>query len=225
MRDLADARRYGAAMFEGDEDDERRDGSPAGDGQRELLDQLGQRFLAALDRREQGALDAAEDELRAILRAEPRLAEPRLELARILLDTDRLDDAEDHAREALEVLIGGGQWIDDLPEATVLAIAHATLAEILRRKADEDDVIFGDPDVFRAMVAEAKDHFARSAELDPSEERASYYAFFLGQPGMGGGTVPGWGAPPALTGDADAKPAPSDPMAHHGLALREEPEA
>jgi tetratricopeptide (TPR) repeat protein len=158
-------------MFEGDDHEARE------------LERLGERFMAALARKEQGELDVAEDELRAILRREPRLAEPRLELARILLDTDRLDDAEDHAREALEVLDGGGQWIDDLPEKTVLAIAHATLAEILRRKADEDDVIFGDPDRFHAIVREAKDHFARAHELDPSDEHGSYYAFFLGLPG------------------------------------------
>jgi tetratricopeptide (TPR) repeat protein len=154
----------------------------ADDTEARQLEQLGARFLAALASRERGALDEAEDELRAIVRVEPRLAEPRLELARILLDTDRLDDAEDQAREALDALVAGGQWIDDLPEATVLAIAHATLAEILRRKADEDDVIFGDPDTFHRMVREAKEHFARAAELDPSEEYASYYAFFLGQP-------------------------------------------
>ncbi|MEZ4236167.1 MAG: hypothetical protein R3F59_08390 [Myxococcota bacterium] len=146
------------------------------------LERLSAAFLGALAARERGDLDRAEDELRAIIRAEPRLAEPRLELGRILLDTDRLADAEDQAREGLQILEAGGQWIDDLPDHVTLSIAHALLAEILRRKADEDDVIFGDPDTFRAMVAEAKAHFAKASELDPSEEYASYYAFFLGDP-------------------------------------------
>lgn len=153
------------------------------DSESRALDELGERFMDALRHKEEGRVDAAEDELRAILRAEPRLGEPRLELARILLDTDRLDEAEDQAREALTALQDGGQWTDELPESVVNAIAHATLAEVLRRKADEDDVIFGDPAVFHAMVQEAKDHFARAAELDPSEEYGSYHAFFLGIPG------------------------------------------
>ncbi|MEQ1508617.1 MAG: tetratricopeptide repeat protein [Myxococcota bacterium] len=160
------------------------------------LDALGERFLAALARKERGEIDAAEDELRAILRQEPRLGEPRLELARILLDTDRLDDAEDHAREALEVLLTGGQWIDDLPEAVVQAIAHGTLAEILRRKADEDDVIFGDPEKFHALVREAKDQFAKAAALDPSDDYGSYHAFFLGLPGAAIELGPADAAPP-----------------------------
>ncbi|MEQ1565801.1 MAG: tetratricopeptide repeat protein [Myxococcota bacterium] len=147
------------------------------------LEALAERFVAAMEHRDAGRLDTAEDELRAILRNEPRLAEPRLELSRILLDTDRLDEAEDHVREALEVLIAGGQWTDELPENVVLSVAHGTLAEVLRRKADEDDVIFGDPATFRAMIEESKNHFARAAELDPSDENGSYYAFFLGIPG------------------------------------------
>lgn len=144
-----------------------------------LLDELGRRFVAALRDKEAGRIDRAEDELRAILRVEPRLPEPRMELARLLLDTDRLDDAEDHAREALEALGQGGAWTEEVPEHTVKSIAHATLAEILRRKADEDDVIFGDPAAFRALVEEAREHFAKAAELDPSDATASYYAFHM----------------------------------------------
>src|SRR5262245_28520440 len=114
------------------------------ESEKKVLDELGRRFLAALGHKDAGRIDEAEDLLRGILRQEPRLAEPRLELARVLLDTDRLDEAEDHARDALDVLLKGGQWTDELPEAVMTALAHATLAEILRRKADEDDVIFGD---------------------------------------------------------------------------------
>jgi tetratricopeptide (TPR) repeat protein len=149
----------------------------------EALEALGRRFIAALAAKSAGDIDTAEDELRAILRIEPRLAEPRLELARVLLDTDRVEEAEPHARQALTHLEAGGQWTDELPENVVQALAHALLAEILRRRADEDDVIFGDPDAFHAIVQEAKDHFARAAELDPRDEYASYHAFFLGEDG------------------------------------------
>lgn len=144
------------------------------------LDALAPRFLSALAAREAGRVDAAEDTLRDILRQEPRLPEPRLELARLLLDTDRLGEAEEHARQALDHLEAGGQWTDDLPDEVVQSVAHATLAEILRRRADEDDVIFGAPEAFKALVDEAKLHFRRAAELDPSDDTASYYAFFLG---------------------------------------------
>jgi tetratricopeptide (TPR) repeat protein len=143
------------------------------------------RFLAALSRKEVGDLDAAEEELRSILRVEPRLPEPHLELSRILLDTDRLDEAEVHAREALRLVEAGGQWTDEIPEEVLQALVHATLAEVLRRRADDDDAIFGDESVFRALVDESRQHFARAAELDPQDEYASYHAFFLGLQGQG----------------------------------------
>lgn len=161
---------------------------PAGDdGSDERLRALESRFMTALAHKEANALDKAEEELRAILREEPRLAEPHLELARILLDTNRLPDAESHAREGLAHLSREhGQWTDDLPENVVLALSHALLAEVLRRRADEDDVLFGDPEEFRRLVAESKANFAKAAELDPQDEYSSYYAFFLGIEGQGG---------------------------------------
>ncbi|MEM6929461.1 MAG: tetratricopeptide repeat protein [Myxococcota bacterium] len=138
-------------------------------------------FLSALALKDGGDFDKAEEQLREILRTEPRLAEPHMELARILLETDRLDDAEAHARQAIEILGGdNGQWTDELPENVVMALAHALLAEILRRRADSDEVLFGDPEVFRALVAEAKSHFETAADLDPKDEYSSYYGFFLG---------------------------------------------
>jgi hypothetical protein len=84
-------------------------------------------FVRALDAKEQGDIDDAEDLLREIIRREPRLAEPHMELARICLDTDRLADAEPHAREALAHLAAGGPWTDELPDNVVEALAHAAL--------------------------------------------------------------------------------------------------
>lgn len=151
--------------------------------EQEVLDALGERFLQALSDKDGGRLDAAEDTLREILAVEPRLPEPHLELARLLLDTDRVGEAEPHAREALRFLEAGGQWVEELPAEVVLALAHATLAEILRRRADEDDVIFGEPEAFRALLAESKVHFEQAATLDPSDAYSSYHAFFLGPGG------------------------------------------
>jgi len=147
------------------------------------LDELGRQFMDALRAKSDGKLDVAEDELRAILKVEPRLPEPRMELARILLDTDRLTEAEEQAREARGYLEADGQWTDDIPANVVLALCYGLIAEILRRHADEDDVIFGDAEAFKGIVEESQQLFAKASELDPSDEYASYHAFFLGTKG------------------------------------------
>lgn len=156
------------------------------DAEEGALARLGDRFMAALASKDAGKLDEAEEQLRAILRDEPRLGEPHLELARLLLDTDRLGPAEEHAREAIEHLDRAGAWVDGVPENVVKGLAHAVLAEVLRRHADEDDVIFGDPAQFRAIVDESRREFAQAHLLDPSDDYASYHAFFLGLAGHGG---------------------------------------
>ena len=153
------------------------------DKEAEQLEGLGPRFLSALKAREEGRFDDAEEVFRALLVIEPRLPEPRMELARILLDTDRLEDAEVHARIALDYLKAKGQWNDDIPENELLALANALLAEVLRRLADEDNLIFGDPQKFKAVVKESRELFEEAARLDPTDEYASYYAFFMGTPG------------------------------------------
>jgi tetratricopeptide (TPR) repeat protein len=157
------------------------------DGQENPLDVLAKQFVAALALKRSGKLDKAEDELKAIIRAEPRLPEPHMEVARLLLDSDRLADAESHAREALAHLDASGPWTDEIPSHIVRGLAWALLAETLRRIADEDDVIFGDPDRFRALLEESQDAFSKAAKLDPSDEYASYHAFFLGPQGHGSG--------------------------------------
>jgi tetratricopeptide (TPR) repeat protein len=146
----------------------------------EALASLEGQFLHALRLKDQGRVDDAEDKLRHILKTEPRLAEPHMELGRLLLDTNRVRDAESHAREALQYLEAGGQWTDEIPEHVLLAVAHGLLAEVLRRMADEDDIIFGSPERFRELVAESQQHFTEAARLDSSDEYSSYHAFFLG---------------------------------------------
>lgn len=145
-----------------------------------VLNHLSGLFMGAIEARTSNRLDRAEDLLREIVRTEPRLPEPHLELGRMLLDSDRLDEAEVHTREALTHLQAAGPWVDEVPANVVEALAHAQLAEVLRRRADEDDVIFGEPASFQALVRDAQHHFQRAAELDPSDEYASYHAFFLG---------------------------------------------
>ncbi|TNE89099.1 MAG: hypothetical protein EP330_11715 [Deltaproteobacteria bacterium] len=158
------------------------------DREQQLLIELEPRFMKAIEAKDAGKLDLAEDELRGILRVEPRLAEPRMELARILLDTDRIEEAEEHAREALSQLEAGGQWTDELPENVVLGLSHALLAEVLRRRIEDDDVVFGSAERYQALLDESRKHFEEAARLDPSDEYASYHAFFLGVPGKGADT-------------------------------------
>lgn len=148
--------------------------------EQERLDELGNRFLSALSDKEADRIDDAEEALRAIVSEEPRLAEPRLELARILLDTGRLTEAEEQAREGVAHLDATGPWVDEIPANVLEALAQRLLAEVLRRRADEDDVIFGDPATFHGLVAESKAAFTKAAELDPNDDYSNYYAFFLG---------------------------------------------
>jgi tetratricopeptide (TPR) repeat protein len=130
---------------------------------------LGPRFLAAIEARAAGRVDEALEAFGAILKVEPRLAEPRMEIARIHLETGRIDEAEIEAREALRVLLAGGQWTDDLPENVVQALAWALLGEILKEKAASDEVVFGDPKLFSDLIAESRAAYAKAAELDPSD--------------------------------------------------------
>jgi tetratricopeptide (TPR) repeat protein len=146
----------------------------------EQLDQLGQEFVVALGLKAGGQLDAAFEALSAILKKEPRLAEPRMELARLLLDTDRVAEAEEHARLALADLENHGQWVDNLSETAVLALSHALLAEALRRRIEDDDLLFGKAETVKAILDESRSHFAKAAKLDPSDAYSSYYAVFMG---------------------------------------------
>ena len=144
------------------------------------LEQLGKDFMVAMQLKESGQVDSALEALQAILKVEPRLAEPRMEMARIYLDVDRTTDAEENAKQALEDLGNHGQWVDTLDEGVILALAHALVAEALRRRAEEDDIIFGDPEVFKKMLNDSRNHFAKASELDPSDAYSSYHAFFMG---------------------------------------------
>ncbi len=145
-------------------------------GTEEHLDGLGAQFLGGLKRMEQGDVDGAAEEFRRILKAEPRLAEPRIELSRILIETGQLREAEAEVREAIRILDGGGLWLDTLPEDQVKSVAFGMLAEALRRLAETDDVVFGDPDTWRSIVDESHAAFRKARELDPENSHADYWA-------------------------------------------------
>lgn len=136
-------------------------------------------FMGALEVRRRGDVDKAVELLNDVLKGEPRLAEPRLELGRIQLEMGRLDEAEEQTRQALAVLQAGGQWVDEIPENVMLSLAHNQLAELLRRRAESDEVVFGDPEVFKALLKEAQQHFDTAGKLDPSNEHAGFFAFHM----------------------------------------------
>jgi len=162
-----------------DESDE-GEGESLLDAPEEHLAALGRDFMAAMQAIEKGEVDAGEKALREILKVEPRLAEPRLELARLRLLAEDLESAEVHARQAVSLLDAGGQWNMDVPEAVMASLAHGLLGEILREKASADGVLDGPAETFQAVLREAQLQFQVAADRDPENEHARYHAFHLG---------------------------------------------
>ena len=140
------------------------------------LEGLGDEFMNAIKRMEKNDIDAAAEIFRRILEKEPRLAEPRIELARILIETRQISEAESEVREAIRILENGGQWLEELSEEQVQSVAYSLLAEILRTMAEEDEVVFGDPDKWRAIVDESHAAFRKARSLDPDNAHAEYWA-------------------------------------------------
>ena len=143
------------------------------------LKALAQRFMQALAARSAREVDRAREILEEILKKEPRLPEPHLELAHIHLEAGRLPEAEVHAREGLSWLDRGGQWVDNLQDFQIASLAHGLLGEVLSQKANTDEVVFGDPQVFVELLAESRRHFQEAATRDPENAYAGSQAFFL----------------------------------------------
>jgi tetratricopeptide (TPR) repeat protein len=137
---------------------------------------LGEKFMAALESRRDGKVDDAKTALQEILAMEPRLAEPRMELASISLEAGQLDEAEAQAEEAVRLLESDGQWTEELPDEVVLSIAWSLLGESLRRQAETDAIVFGDPAVFTELTQRAKNAFIKAEALDPHNDHASDWA-------------------------------------------------
>ena len=118
-----------------------------------------------------GDTAGAKDQFKQVLRADPRLPEPYLELAIISREEQDLDLAIDETRMGLELLEKGGQWVDTLPNHVVLAHARNLLAELLVEAAQQGDIPI-QPDVFEPMWNEAVALFESAQETDPDNETA-----------------------------------------------------
>ena len=146
------------------------------------LPKLAQDFMVALELREKGKMDEARLLLQGIVRADPRLPEPHLELGRIWLEAERLDDAEAEAREALALLEKGGQWIETVEEHVVLSIAWSLLGAVLQQQASTDEVVFGPAERFKELVAASRLACEKAAELDPDDTASLLNAKELEEP-------------------------------------------
>ncbi len=144
------------------------------------LESLGERFMQALDLIRNAQIEEAREALREILATEPRLPEPRIELARIFLQEGDLEQAEAQARISLELLEKGGRWNLDISMASMMGLAHGLLAEAIRQKSESDAIVMHDPQQIWELTRQAYHHFKRAADLDPDNEHARYYAFHLG---------------------------------------------
>jgi tetratricopeptide (TPR) repeat protein len=163
------------------------------DAEESHLDGMDRRFLDAMELRRKRDVDGASELLRSILSVEPRLAEPRMELASMLLEAGQLDEAEAEAREATRILDAGGRWTTDLEEPVLRSLAWTLLAEALRRQADQDEVVFGDPARWQALMEESKGAFRTAAGLDPTNLHAQEWAYGMGRVGTEDGDGEGEG--------------------------------
>ena len=140
---------------------------------------LGTRLETAFTLRGDGKNDEAEEILRDVLRTDPRLAEPRLELAHIAAARQDWEEAIEQARAAVAILRGGGQWTADLQPAQMLSFGINLLAEVIYRELQDGDLIFRDPAAFAARWNEAAALFEEAVRTDPRNEDARHWAIHV----------------------------------------------
>ncbi len=123
-------------------------------------------WLQAMEAREKNLDEEARQLFHSILKQEPRLAEPRLELAHIEIERGQLQEAEEQTRLALEILNNGGQWTADLEPNILLSFGWNLLGEILFRQSEEL-ATSPDRDRFEGIWNDAAAAFKKALELDP----------------------------------------------------------
>jgi tetratricopeptide (TPR) repeat protein len=139
---------------------------------RDLLKALESKMRLAMSAREQGKDGEARELFEAVLKEEPRLAEPRLELAHMAALTEDWDEAQTQARLAVEILKRGGQWTQDVEPEVLLGFAINLLGELVVRPLEEGDLFLTDRPLFDASWNEASRLFALALEADPDNVEA-----------------------------------------------------
>ncbi len=137
-----------------------------------VLDALAPKMRAALEARQSGDDDRAEKLLREVLRNEPRLAEPRLELAHLAVLRDQWDEARTQAEIAVTTLRAGGQWTLDVEPEALLSFAINLLGEVIVRSIEEEDLFLRDRSKFTDAWNRAALLFAEARSLDPTNDDA-----------------------------------------------------
>lgn len=151
--------------------------SPVFELEQAILDHLGEQLAQAVSLRNNGEVTAAEKVLRDILETEPRLAEPRLELAHIALSDNNLEEAENQARYAVELLRSYGPWTTVLTAHQLLSYALTLHGEVLSSVLDTSEDTLEDHDLLVARWDEIAALFAEAVKLDPKNEAAAGGAY------------------------------------------------
>ena len=134
---------------------------------KDQLAELEPKMRMAMTAREQGKDGEARKLFESILQSEPRLAEPRLELAHMAAIAEDWDEAQTQARLAVDILQRGGQWTEDVAPKVLLGFALNLLGELIVRPLEEGDLFLTNRAEFNARWNEASEVFARCLEADP----------------------------------------------------------
>ena len=144
----------------------------------QVLKQLEFKFLEAIKADQENNLDKAQQLYLGILKVEPRLVEPNLELANIAIRRSQYEEAQTFAEEAVRLCGLQGHWLENFTDNQLLCMAYSLLGESLRMQAQNDDIVFHQPERFTELIKQAKDAYQKAVEADPSNEFAQHWGGF-----------------------------------------------
>ena len=132
------------------------------------------KFEQAMEARQKNDLDSCCELLLHIIKNEPRLPEPHLELANIYLLIEKLEDARVHIEEAITYLENGGQWTD-MDLNLILSLAYSTKSEVYHALADRDEIVLSVNEVeFVRLITISKNAKKKANELNPNQQLENY---------------------------------------------------
>ncbi len=136
-------------------------------------------FARAVAAHNEGLDEEALKLFKQVLALEPRLPEPRLEVALILLRCGELEEADAQAREALAHLEKGWRALDTLSDDQLMAHGCNLLAEIIKERIATGEILHADPGILRKLWREAEQLVERAARLDPDNQDImhNYFGF------------------------------------------------